>query len=1278
MRKVGKILLWTVAGCVGLILLLMLGVKIALDRAPKYQAEIKEWVHAQTGYHIRFAHVSPSFRWYGPELYFDTLELRSKDDQRVLARAAGGRVAADIFRLIASGKLLAGRVELDGASISVVRLGETRFAIASEIEIGGNNEGAGFSLDDLPSGTLAIRRATVTVQDWNAQLPKLALQDVNIDIRHEEGASLTFAGQLPAELGGNLTLRTKVSGRGAFKDLSWTALARVRGLSFPGWRAALPEYLAGLTAGVGTFDMNASGVGTSLSGAEVNFAANGVAMQLADGRMGNFDQMSGVLALAHRGERWHLSGRRVRALKRDPESSFDVDWRRGDVGLYALEGRASYVRVETLLPLTGFLPQQDLRERLREIAPTGEWMDTTINLAHAAADAPWRFQVSAKFRDVGFAPLGRVPGLRGLSGSIAGNDVAGHVNLDTRTGTFNWPSQFSQPVDLKALHAGLFWKRSDTELLVASSDVHLKTPDAELHAKFAWLKPQDESSPVLTLVSHIENGNAVNAKNYLPRGFIAPSAMTWLSRAFLSGHLSGADAVFEGPVKRFPFRDGGGLFLVNCTIENMQLDYGAGWPVADITTAHAEFRNEGLTVRGSGMVGEIPVMAMEAQFADFKTGELRIKASAEGDAAAAVDYLRATPLDAMAEHAFSSVEAHGALQASIDLFLPFKEFDHRRILVHGHLDNATLRKIDFAPVATDISGDFDIDGAQVAQADLHGQLLGGPFQLQSRAARNRPVTRTQLEMRGTFTAAAVKKTFELPPSVAISGQSDWRGTLKMAPDPARERSLRLSSTLAGIQLRLPDPLNKAAETPLPSWFEVQWPTGHGPQGSLAVGTLASGSYSLETEAGEYKLTKLALNFGTDEPGKNSGQILEVGGSVERVDLAGWLDLNKPDKNAKPLAYYLRTAKMHVAELDYLGLAFRDVSLDLVVNDGGLRIDVGGPNITGSVAVPGSANGADPWTLQFDKLQFEVAERDTSGDGDTIDAASDAASSQVSGFSDPRGVPALNFHAAQLIWGERRFGDVRAALTKLDDGVRMQSLAVTGPTFNVKATGEWRGKDAGKARIEGTFTSTDVASTLKDLGYADVMQARAGKMDFDLNWIGPPTPSAIANINGDVKLAFEKGQVVGLKPGAGRVLGLTSIATLPRRLALDFSDLTDKGLAFDTVRGDFKLSEGNATTDNVILKGPAAEIGLIGRVGLKNRDYDQTAVVTGNLGNSLPLAALVGGPIVAGAVLVFTQVFKQPLKGLARGYYRITGGWDNPTVERIKGAEAAAATAEAPK
>jgi uncharacterized protein YhdP len=132
-----------------------------------------------------------------------------------------------------------------------------------------------------------------------------------------------------------------------------------------------------------------------------------------------------------------------------------------------------------------------------------------------------------------------------------------------------------------------------------------------------------------------------------------------------------------------------------------------------------------------------------------------------------------------------------------------------------------------------------------------------------------------------------------------------------------------------------------------------------------------------------------------------------------------------------------------------------------------------------------------------------------------------------------------------------------------------------------------------------------------------------------------------------------------------VLGLFSVAALPRRLGLDFKDLTDKGLAFDSVHGDFELRDGNAYTSNLLLRGPAAEIGIAGRTGLATRDYDQTAIVTGNLGASPALAgALAGGPVVGAAVLLFSQVFKEPLKGITRGYYRITGPWDNPTVERV--------------
>ena len=1285
LRKVGRVLLEVLAGLVALVLLLLVAVKVTLDRAPRYQAGIKEWVHQQTGYHIGFEHVSPAFRWYGPELYFDRLELRSKDDQRVLARAHGGRIAADFWQLIRNGRLLAGRIEIDSPDITVARLSSDRFAVASEIELGGDNSSLGtVNFADLPAGNLLIRHAALTLQDWNAALPHLTLRDVNLDVRRgEDGLRARFTSILPSELGGTVSFSATANGHGEVQAAAWKLLARARGISFLGWHEFLPEVLGGLDGGNGSFEVAAEGRGRLLDRADLDFAASAVATKLADGPMAKFDEMDGSLTLLHSGERWSLSGKHVRAARGDPESAFEVNWSGTEEGLVDLSASATYLRAETLLPLTGFLPQKQARDLLRDIAPTGEWTDSAVTMQRATPSDPWSLQLRATFRDAGFAPQGRAPGLRGLSGSLAGTESGGHLFLDSSKAVFNWPTQFTQPLDLPELNAKLYWKRDAQQLLVAGSDWHARTRDVGIHGKFSWQQPGDGTSAVMTLVSSIENGNVANAHNYFPRGLLPPSALNWLNRAFVAGHLSRADALIQGPVKHFPFRDGSGIFQVRAALDNLTLDYSDGWPVAENLSTLAEFRNEGMSAKlQSGRIGNVVFSSGDAKFPDFASGELRIRAAGKGDAAAALAFLRSTPLDASADHVFSNAEVSGGLTSNVDLFLPFKDFAHRRVLVHGELADATLNMVGAATKATEVGGDFDVDNGQISHADVHGQILGGPFQMTARVPRNRPLTRTQLEFHGTASAEALHEMASLPRTVDFTGQADWRGLLRISPEPARERSLRLSSSLAGFELRLPAPLNKPAGTPLPSSLEILWPANAGPQGKLTLGSVVSGSYALESGADGLHLAHAALQFGTGEAAPSGSQLFNIGGSVERVDLAGWLKLSTPDKNAKPLSYYLRDAKLDVAELDYLGLAFREVSLNLAVSDSSWRIGVTGPNVTGSIFIPTASGSQEPWNLQFERLRFEVADRDDAAAGSSQPASTQpAAAADAKGFGDPHGIPPIDFHAAQLVWGERKFGDVEATLTKLEDGISLKQLTITGPSLNASVKGEWRGKDAGTSRIQGSLTSSDVQDTLKELGYADVIQAKSGKMEFDLTWDGAPTAEAVALAAGKVQLALDKGQVTGLKPGAGRLLGLGSIAALPRRLALDFSDLTDKGLAFDTVRGDFDLRDGNAYTENVLLKGPAAEIGLIGRVGLKNRDYDQTAVVTGNLGSSLsiPVAgALVGGPIGVAAVLLFQQVFKQPLKGLARGYYRITGSWDNPTVERIKSAEAAAATAEAPK
>jgi uncharacterized protein (TIGR02099 family) len=1298
LRKAGKILLCAVAAVMGVSLLLLLAVKLTLDRVPRYQAEIKDWVHERSGYHIAFASVSPTLRWYGPELYFDQLELRSADDRRVLVRAVGGRIGADLWQFFRDGRPYAGRVELDAPTIDITRTGPGEFALAPDIVFGGGTASPpALRLDALPAGTLTIRHGIVSIRRWNAELPQLTLHEVNLRLqRAGDGIKLALGANLPAALGGSVNLNVTASGAGAFDSLRWTALGRARELSFAGWHELLPDYLKRLGSGAGGFDVAARGKGGSLSYADLEFDAANVTAQLTDEPSVKFDQLAGTLTITHAGELWTLQGRRLRASRggrRDPDSNFDASWRDAG-GLLALKASASYLRAEALLPLAGLLPQKDLRERLQEIAPTGEWQDMRVDLHRADLKQPLDFEVQARFRGVGFAPSGRGPGLRGLNGTLAGNQSGGRVDLDTQQAVFAWPAELPHPVAVVNLKTTLYWKRTAEEVLVATPSLDLATPDGSMHALVAWHQPADGVSPLLTLAASVDDGDVASIGSYLPRVYVAPAALAWLDRAFVAGRMPHADVVIQGPIRHYPFRDGSGLFLARAHLQGLTLDYQEGWPVAENLSVLAEFRNEGLRLQlGGGHIGNLTLASGKARIADFNTAELELHTLVQGDAADALGYLRATPIDAAAEHVFSSVEAQGPMSADVDLYLPFRNFDHRHTLVSAHLDGVSLNCSGSSLAATDLSGDADVDGAQVARADLRGKLLGGTFQMTARSPRNRPVTRTLLLLNGNLTGEALHSALSLPASIPIGGTTEWHAVFKMSPDPARERSLRINSSLAGLDLNLPDPLAKPVGEGLPTAVDVDWPAAGGEQVRVAFGSVLRAQFNVDSGANGPTLGRAAVTFGmpsgtAEPPPFSESQQLNTGGTIDRLDLAGWLKLYTPDKGGKPLGNFLRTAQFEVAQIDYLGLSFMDVALDVAVTDSGWRIGIDGPNVTGSISLPSPADSGEPWKLEFKRLKFvdgpatpglAPVVASTGRPGPTAGtAAVTAAAAGGLPAANPHGVPPIDFHAADMIWGDRHFGDVRATLTRLDDGIGLRQLSVTGPNFAANAKGEWRGKDAGTARLSGTLSSTDVGATMKELGYDPVIQAKSGNVEFDLSWQGAPSTESLAMAKGQVQVAFEKGQLTGISPGAGRVLGLASFAALPRHLSLDFSDLTDKGFAFDTIRGDFELHDGSAYTDDVLVNGPAAEIGLIGRIGLKNKDYDQTVAVTGNVSSTLPLAAFVAGPVVGGAVLLFSQVFKQPLKGLARGYYRITGSWDNPTVERIKSADAAAATAEATK
>jgi uncharacterized protein YhdP len=223
-----------------------------------------------------------------------------------------------------------------------------------------------------------------------------------------------------------------------------------------------------------------------------------------------------------------------------------------------------------------------------------------------------------------------------------------------------------------------------------------------------------------------------------------------------------------------------------------------------------------------------------------------------------------------------------------------------------------------------------------------------------------------------------------------------------------------------------------------------------------------------------------------------------------------------------------------------------------------------------------------------------------------------------------------------------------------------------PKQRIDVSGQWTGRgSAARTRLAMQIDSEDFGGLLAGFGYGGQLSGGEGTARFDAGWPGSPAGFSLGGVDGTLKLSARNGQLTEVEPGAGRVLGLLSLAQLPRRLTLDFRDFFSKGFAFNKLDGDVRLDSGMARTDDLVIDGPAAEIHISGATNLRTQTFDQTIEVLPKAGNLLTaVGAIAGGPIGAAIGAAANAVLKKPLGQLGAKTYRVTGPWKEPKVEVI--------------
>jgi uncharacterized protein YhdP len=578
---------------------------------------------------------------------------------------------------------------------------------------------------------------------------------------------------------------------------------------------------------------------------------------------------------------------------------------------------------------------------------------------------------------------------------------------------------------------------------------------------------------------------------------------------------------------------------------------------------------------------------------------------------------------------------------------------------------------------TDLEGTVQLNTDRLSADRLAAQFLDEPVTIALRPARADEAELTQVAaVQGTTPAEKLAAAFSLPYAERLGGSVAWDATVKV---PVRRTglpvSIEITSDLEQLTSTLSPPLTKAAGTPEPLRMEVRLPGRELVQVSGSIERNLSWALQLRsasvtnpptTEAAAqpaagarraragWRLERGALRSGSTPARLPAEPGLEIGGSFAALRFEDWVPGRSAGGTtaAASAGDLIRKVDIDVGSFAIIGRVFRDAQIDARRESGGWRATVRGPSAAGTVTVPSGQAVDAPIVLDMQRLWLVEVDR-AGGEG----------------AADPRNLPPVRAEIEDFALKDMRLGRLTAELAQRGDGIVVDPLMMESPNFQISGDATWvvEGNDVSRQRSELRLQlrSTNIAPTLRALGYQPVVEGERAGVTLDLFWPGGPSDDFLRDAGGRVVIDMDKGQLLPVDPGGGRLVGLLSIAMLPRRLGLDFSDVVDKGLAFDQVKGEFRLERGNAFTCNLGLAGPVTDIAILGRASLRERSYDQLAVVRPHVSDVLAVGGFVGGPVVGSTVLLISQIFRKPLSSLGESYYRISGPWEQPVVDKVQ-------------
>lgn len=1016
------------------------------------------------------------------------------------------------------------------------------------------------------------------------------------------------------------------------------------------------------------------------------------------------------------GLRWPGGNMRIRLKDRsDPAST------RGEFSADKLD-LAALAQISDRLPLDA-----SVHAWLRELQPQGVLPELKAQWRGSIAQ-PKQYEVQGKAQ--GFSlqastpstsskttTLGWHPGVRNAQLDFKFNEKNGYAQLNIERGSITLPGVFEEPtVPLDQLNTSINWQLSGEQIQFQLPQVKFANADAQGDAKASWKTADPAKSAaksrfpgILDLQGNLFRAEGTKVHRYLPL-FIAQDARTYVRNAVLEGKVSQGSFQVKGDLYDMPFADPTkGEFRIAAQVTGAVLDYvprnvlpkGAlPWPALTQINGELIFDRQSMAVRGaSARVASAPSLVLskvEASIADLtQKQQVAISADARGSAADVISLVNTSPLLDISRKALVQTIINGQTDLKLRLLLPINELNNSQVQGTVTLPGNDLQFSPSSPALQLAKGQVIFNERGFGLRDASARAFGGELRLEggSRVLSNSSDVSVALRAQGTATAEGLRQAKELGIVSRLAAQANGTTTYVASLNIRRGvPEIAVSSNLQGLELNLPQPLTKPAGTTLPLRYDnslVRESLQEGrklqDQLSIELGSLASVNYLRDISGESTRVIRGRIGVGLapgDAIAANDDAGVAANINFAQLNLDAWEKLlssaagsatvaqTSTGLSAETQSYLPSILSVRARELTVQGRTLNNVVV------GGSREDLTWRANLDARELNGYVEYRQPSGNNLGRVFARLARLSL--------AASTATDIEATLDQQPSTIPALDIVVEDFELRGTRLGRVELeALNRESAGVRewrLSRLNVSLPEAQFNATGNWTavGANPNMPRSERRRTALsfklDIANSgelLKRFGQDKVIARGKGVMQGQIAWLGAPWALDYASMNGGFNLNIENGQFLKADPGIAKLLGVLSLQSLPRRLALDFRDVFSEGFPFDFLRGDVKVEQGVAFTNNLQMKGVNAAVLMEGTANIAKETQDIKVVVVPeiNAGTASLVAAAINPAIGLGTFLA-QLILRGPVIEAATQEFHVTGSWVDPQIARVKRASAA--------